>query len=53
MLYPVLIHLGHLHFVLPQLNLSIQDAGILIMKCNMKDCLLPLAFHLKFVLLEK
>ena len=55
--------MGDLHLVLPSLNLSILDAGNLIMLQQVFDDILlehggqphvlPLAVHLKFVLLEK
>ena len=57
----VIVYMGDLHLVLPALNLSILDAGILIMMQQVSLMIehdglihvLPLAVHLKFVLLDK
>ena len=58
----VLVFMGDLYLVHPALNLSTLDADILIMVRKFDDVLLehgglphvlPVAVHLKFVLLEK
>ena len=59
MFHHVLVYMGDLHLVLPALNLSILDAGILLMVQEVilmmlsLNMVLPLAVHLKFVWLEK
>ena len=65
MFHHVLVYMGELQLVHPELNLSTLDAGILIMNSAISkfdDVLLehrglphvlPLAVSLKFVLLEK